>query len=76
MSFVEGESFRQLLRTKSLYSSSISTTILRLLLESTAGKQVKEEAADSMRYCTRFRSYCQRVKHKKGGGRKISNNEF
>jgi len=48
MSFVEAEKLRQLLRMKLLYSGSMSTTILRLLLESTASKQVKREAADSM----------------------------
>ena len=48
MSFVEAEKFRQLLRMKLLYSGSMSTNILRLLLESTASKQVKREAADSM----------------------------
>jgi len=42
MSFVEAEKFRQLLRMKLLYSGSMSTNILRLLLESTASKQVKE----------------------------------
>jgi len=49
MSFVEAEKFRQLLRMKLLYSGSMSTNILRLLLESTASKQVKREAADSIR---------------------------
>lgn len=48
MSFVEAEKFRQLLRMKLLYSGSMSTNILRLLLESTASKQVNGEAADSM----------------------------
>ncbi len=48
MSFVEAEKLRQLLRMKLLYSGSMSTNILRLLLESTASKQVKREAADSM----------------------------
>ena len=48
MSFVEAEKFRQLLRMKLLYSGSMSTNILCLLLESTASKQVKREATDSM----------------------------
>lgn len=48
MSFVEAEKLRQLLRMKLLYSGSMSINILRHLLESTASKQVKEEAADSM----------------------------
>lgn len=48
MSFVEAEKLRQLLRMKLLYSGSMSTNILRLLLESTASKQVNGEAADSM----------------------------
>ena len=54
MSFVEAEKIRQLLRMKLLYSGSMSTNILRLLLESTASKQVKREAADSMRIIADF----------------------
>ena len=54
MSFVEAEKLRQLLRMKLLYSGSMSTNILRLLLESTASKQVKGEAADSMRIIPDF----------------------
>jgi len=54
MSFVEAEKLRQLLRMKLLYSGSMSTTILRLLLESTASKQVNGEAADSMRIIPDF----------------------
>jgi len=62
MSFVEAEKLRQLLRMKLLYSGSMSTNILRLLLESTASKQVKGEAADSMRIIPDFGCIVKRLR--------------
>ncbi len=62
MSFVEAEKFRQLLRMKLLYSGSMSTNILRLLLESTASKQVKREATDSMRIIADFGCIVKRLR--------------
>ena len=66
MSFVEAEKLRQLLRMKLLYSGSMSTTILCLLLESTASKQVKSQERGRRLYVdyTRFWLYCQEVKAK------------